>query len=80
MDQEIKILRFKLLRLLEPVERQTVIGTEAGAEIVTLEVDEVTKSYAIEKLIDGIRKIIKDAKDTLKDETPIKIIDDVGDA
>lgn len=80
MDQEIKILRFKLLRLLEPVERQTVIGTEVGAEIVTLEVDEVTKAYAIEKLVDGIRKIIKDAKDTLKDETPIKIIDDVGDA
>jgi hypothetical protein len=68
LAQEIRILRFKLLRLLEPVERETVIGTKTGAEVVTLKVDEVTKAYAIEKLVDGIRKIVKDMKDTAQDD------------
>lgn len=80
MDQELKILRFKLLRLLDPVEKEMVIGTELGPEVVTLKVDEVTKAYAIEKLIDGIRKIVKDTKEALKVEDVVQIIDDVGDA
>jgi len=77
MDQEIKILRFKLLRLLDPVEKQVAMGTELGPEVVTLQVDEVTKAYAIEKLVDGIRKIVKDAKDTMPKEAGVQIVDDV---
>lgn len=60
LRQELRVLRFKLLRLLDPIERQAVVGTKDGAEIVTLEVDEVTKAYAIERLTDGIRKIVKE--------------------
>lgn len=80
MSQEIKILRFKMLRLLDPVEKQVAMGTELGPEIVTLQVDEVTKAYALEKLVDGIRKIVKDTKDTIKEEDTVKIVDDVDDA
>lgn len=64
LRQELRILRFKLLRLLEPVEREMVIGTPEGAEKLTIQVDEVTKAYAIEKLVDGIRKIVKDMAST----------------
>lgn len=62
---ELKILRFKLLRLLEPCERAMVIGAGQGEgqEIQMVEIDEVTKAYAIEKLVDGIRKILRDLKD-----------------
>lgn len=79
MNQEIKILRFKMLRLLDPVEKQIAMGSEFGPEVVTLQVDEVTKAYAIEKLVDGIRKIVKDNKDAIKEEDTVKIIDDVDD-
>jgi uncharacterized protein YjcR len=64
MSQEIRILRFKLLRLLEPVEKEMIVGTKEGPTVKTLKVDEITKAYATEKLIDGIRKIMKDIKDT----------------
>jgi transposase-like protein len=77
MSQEIRILRFKLLRLLEPIEKQVAMGTELGPEIVTLEVDEVTKAYAIEKLVDGIRKIVKDTKDIKTPEEGVTIVDDI---
>ena len=60
LTHEMKILRFKLLTLLEPLERQAVVGTPDGAEVVSLQVDEVTKAYAIEKLVDGIRKLSKE--------------------
>jgi hypothetical protein len=59
---ELRILRFKLLRLLEPVERENAIPGPDGIELVTLQVDEVTKAYAIERLIDGIRKLVKDQR------------------
>ena len=60
LKQELKILRYKLLRLLDPIEKELVVGTPFGAERLTIEVDEVTKAYAIEKLVDGIRKVVKD--------------------
>lgn len=60
LTQELRILRFKLLRLLEPVVRKVAVATPEGSEVVALEVDEVTKAYAIEKLVDGIRKLVKD--------------------
>ncbi len=60
LEQELKILRFKLLRLLEPVEQQKIID---GGRIATIEIDEVTKSKAIAKLVDNIRKLIKDNKE-----------------
>src|SRR5690606_39090034 len=60
LTQELRILRFKLLRLMEPVIREAVVATPEGAQRVRVEVDEVTKAYAIEKLVDGIRKLVKD--------------------
>lgn len=65
LANELRILRFKLLRLLEPVERE-MLGQ--SNQIVTLEVDEVTKAYAIEKLVDGIRKLVKDMQGTEDDD------------
>jgi hypothetical protein len=62
---ELRILRYKLLRLLDPVERAQIVSLGEGAqEIQMIEIDEVTKAYAIEKLTDGIRKILRDMKDT----------------
>lgn len=79
MSQELKILRFKLLRLLEPVEREMAFGTESGPEIVTIHVDEVTKAFAIEKIVDGIRKVVKDTKETkLPENNSIQIVDDIN--
>src|SRR5690606_4860756 len=60
LEMELRVLRFKFLRLLEPVLRQAAVATENGADTVFLEVDEVTKAYALEKLADGIRKIVKE--------------------
>lgn len=60
LRNELRILRFKLARMLNPVERQAVIGTQAGAEVVTLEVDEATKSRVIAELCGEIRKLVKD--------------------
>lgn len=60
LTREMKVLRFKLLRMLEPLERETVVGTPNGAETVSLKIDEVTKLYAIEKAVDGIRKLAKE--------------------
>lgn len=68
MNVEIKILRFKMLRLLTPVERQVLMGIGDGmVEVGTLEVDEVTKALALERLADGVRKIMRDMKDTDKE-------------
>lgn len=74
LKQELKILRFKLLRLLDPVEKEMVIGTEQGAERVTIEVDEVTKAYAIEKIVDGIRKIVKDMQGGGGDDSSLEAL------
>lgn len=76
LTQEIRILRFKLLRLLEPVEREAVVGTKEGAEVVTLKVDEVTKAYAVEKLVDGIRKLVKEMRDTGQDDGGLELLAD----
>lgn len=65
LKTELKILRFKLLRLLSPVERAQIVNLGEGEqEIQMIEVDEITKAYAIERLTDGIRKILRDMKDT----------------
>lgn len=76
LTQELRILRFKLLRLLEPVEREAVVGTKEGAEVVTLKVDEVTKAYAVEKLVDGIRKLVKEMRDTGQDDGGLELLAD----
>ena len=68
LTQELRILRFKLLRLLEPVVRKVAVATPEGSEVVALEVDEVTKAYAIEKLVDGIRKLVKDMQGNSADD------------
>jgi len=75
LKEELRILRYKLLRLLDPLEKQVVIGSEMGAQIETIEIDEVTKAYAIEKITDGIRKIIKDMKDTdAEDDSLLELV------
>ena len=75
LKEELRILRYKLLRLLDPIEKQVVIGSEMGAQIETIEIDEVTKAYAIEKITDGIRKIIKDMKDTdAEDDSLLELV------
>lgn len=74
LSQELRILRFKLLRLLEPVERETLVGAKEGAEVITLEVDEVTKAYAIERLVDGIRKLVKEMRDTGQDDGGLELL------
>ena len=68
LTQELRILRFKLLRLMDPVTRDMVVATPEGAERVRVEVDEVTKAYAIEKLVDGIRKLVKDMQGNSADD------------
>jgi hypothetical protein len=70
MTQELKILRFKMLRLLDDVEQERVIGTPMGAQVVKLKVDEVQKAFALEKLADGIRKIVKDINITTDSDSP----------
>jgi hypothetical protein len=65
LKTELKILRYKLMRLLDPVERAQIVNLGEGEqEIQMIEIDEVTKAYAIERLIDGIRKVMRDMKDT----------------
>ena len=59
LRHELRVLRFKLLRLLKPLERQVVVGTPDGAQVVTIVVDEISTAYAIAKLADGIRKLVK---------------------
>lgn len=76
LSQELRILRFKLLRLLEPVQREALVSTQEGAEVVNLEVDEVTKAYAVEKLVDGIRKLVKEMRDTGQDDGGLELLAD----
>lgn len=74
LREELKILRFKLLRLLEPVEKEVILGGEMGSTIENIEIDEVTKSYAIEKLVDGIRKVVKDMGGTEEDDGSLEAL------
>lgn len=62
--QELRIVRFKLLRLLQPMERQVAVGGPGGAEIVTLKVDEITRARGISLLVDSARKILKDLRES----------------
>ena len=57
---EMRVLRFKMLRLLDDLKREMVVATPEGAHKVTLKVDEIQKAYAIEKLVDGARKLAKE--------------------
>lgn len=60
LREELKILRFKLIRLLDPVEIEQVVGTQQGVERVRIEADEITKSKAIAHLANNIRRIVKE--------------------
>lgn len=80
LANELRILRFKLVRLLDDVEREAVVGTPEGAEKVTLKVDEVTKAYAIEKLVDGIRKIVKDMQGAGADDPLLRFAEEIAKA
>lgn len=80
LANELRILRFKLVRLLDDVEREVVIGTPMGAEKVKLKVDEVTKAYAIEKLVDGIRKLVKDMQGVGADDPLLRFAEEIAKA
>lgn len=69
LADELRILRFKLLRLLEPVEREVPVGTMAGVEVVTIELDEVTKAQAIARLVGEIRKTVKELDSSRDDHS-----------
>ena len=64
---ELKLLRMLVARLFRRLEMQVVVRTPAGAETVTLEVDEVAKTLATVKLVDQIRKIVHDLNDGEKE-------------
>jgi len=64
LQEELRIVRFKLLRLLQPMERQVAVGGPGGAEIVTLNVDEITRARGIALLVDSARKILKDLRES----------------
>ena len=65
LRNELKILRFKLLRLLEPQQQQELAKS---GKVANLDIDEVTKSKAIAKLVDNIRKLVKDMNDLGKSD------------
>ena len=65
LRNELKILRFKLLRLLEPQQQQQLAKS---GKVASLDIDEVTKSKAIAKLVDNIRKLVKDMNDLGKSD------------
>ena len=57
LDGELRILRFKLLRLLDPPQRE--IYDKELKEIIQLDVDEMSKVTGITRLADQIRRIVK---------------------
>lgn len=60
LREELRVLRFKLARLLEPVEREELIGVPGvGVEKAVVQVDEVTKAKAIARLVQEIRAIVQ---------------------
>lgn len=71
LREELKILRFKLLRLLDPIEIEKVVTTKESVEKVAIECDEITKIDAIGKLADKIRKIVKQMKREGKDTSSL---------
>lgn len=72
--QELRILRFKLIRLLEPVEREVPIGAMAGVEIATIKLDEVTKAAAIARVVGEIRKVVKALDTSTDDGTLVELL------
>jgi hypothetical protein len=61
---ELKLLRLLLVRLLGRLDTQVVVRTPDGVETVSLEVDEVAKTLATAKIIDQIRKLVRDLNDS----------------
>ena len=74
LNEELKILRYKLIRLLQPVEREQAFGLKDRVEKVTLEVDEVEKSRAIAILADSIRKVVKDMQALGSDDGSLDVL------
>lgn len=60
LKTELQILRYKLLRLLSPVEQQVAMPVGEEIQIARIDVDEVTKAKAIARLAAEIRKVVKD--------------------
>ena len=73
LDEELRILRYKLIRLLDPPERE--IYDKDRGEKVSLEVSEPEKNKGTAILIKEIRKIIKQAGGTEREAEVEKYID-----
>lgn len=58
LEAELRVLRYKLLRLLDNVDQNLVVGFN----IETIKADEFTKVNGIVQLADAIRKVVKEMK------------------
>ena len=67
LDAELRVLRFKMLRLLGDVEQNVV----AGFNVERISADEPTKISGIVQLADAIRKTVKEMKDQGGEDDPL---------
>lgn len=68
LQGELRVLRFKLLRLLGDVGQNVV----AGFNVQRIKADEPTKAAAITHLVGEIRKVVKDMKDLGGSDDPLE--------
>ena len=76
LEGELRINRFKLLRLLEGLDQNLV----AGFTIRKIEADELTKIEGIVKLTDSIRKLTKDMQGTDADDPLVEFLERMDEA
>ena len=76
LEGELRINRFKLLRLLEDVEQ----NFQMGFTVRKIEADELTKIKGIVKLTDSIRKLTKDMQGTDVDDPLVEFLELMDEA
>lgn len=76
LEGELRINRFKLLRLLEDVEQNFPVGFT----VRKIEADELTKIEGIVKLTDSIRKLTKDMHGSDADDPLVEFLDRMTEA
>lgn len=76
LEGELRINRFKLLRLLEDVEQ----NFPAGFAVRRIQADELTKIEGIVKLTDSIRKLTKDMQGTDVDDPLVEFLERMDEA
>ena len=74
LDAELRVLRFKLLRLLPDDVRQNMA---VGFNVERIKADEPTKAAAISHLVGEIRKVVKEMKDQGGEDDPLaRLVED----